>query len=311
MKKLHLLALFFIGTAFTYPAKDLKLEYTFKVGDQYTWTQTSHRTIKQNIPGMGEMNFEMNGGGLLNLKVVEVTSSGAKLEVQYEKLKMLTKAPMGMGDVAMDSESTEDNIQNKAVKAMMNKAFYIKLTKKGVVEGVEGTENLFADFGNVSSDDAQLNVLKQQLQQTLNDETQKAVFSAAFIVYPDKKIKTGETWTSSSEGKAMNFSAKSDHTMSLKSFDATQAVISIDGVIVSSDKDKAVELPQGIKAKLDITGKSAMSGKVNVKTGWSTELKGVSESKGTMTLLAGGMIPQDMLVPIETVDETAYTMVKK
>ena len=311
MKKLQLLVLFFVATAFTFPAKDLKLEYTFKVGDEYTWTATSHRTIKQNIPSMGEMTTEIDQNAVLNLKVVEILPTGAKLEVQYQKLKMLTKAPNGMGNVSMDSESTEDNSQNKAVKAMMNKPFFLKLTKKGVVESVEGTENLFSDFGNLGSDDASFNVLKQQLQQSLNNDSQKTIFSSAFIVFPETKVKVGATWKTSAEGKAMNFTSKVDQTMALKSNDGTQAVISIDGAIVSTDKDKAVELPMGIKAKLDITGKSAMSGKVNVKTGWSTELKGVTESKGTMTLLAGGMIPQDMLVPVETSDETQYIMVKK
>jgi hypothetical protein len=311
MKNLQLLFLLFICAAFTFPAKDLRLEYAFKVGDEYTWTTKTHRLIKQNIPGMGEMSTEMDQSGVMSIKVAEILPTGAKLEVQYKQLKMNTKTPMNQGDVSMDSESTDESNQNKAVKAMMNKPFFVKLTKRGVVESVEGTENLFTDFGNLGSDDASLNVLKQQLQQTLNNETQKTIFSGAFITFPEKKIKTGETWTTSGEAKAMNFTSKVDQTMSLKSYDATHAVISIDGSVVSTDKDKAVELPMGIKAKLDITGKSVMSGKVSIKSGWSTELKGTAESKGTMTLLAGGMIPQDMLVPMEIVEQSEYIMVKK
>jgi hypothetical protein len=311
MKKLQFLILLFVATAFTYPAKDLKLEYALKVGDQYTMTQVIHQTIKQVYPGMGDVNIDVDINSTLNFKVAELTATGAKFEVQFQKLKTLTKVPMGMGDVGMDSESTEDNAQNKTAKSMMNKTFYMNLSKFGVVESVEGTDNLFTDFGNLGLDDATLTAMKQQLQQFMSNENQKSSFSSAFIVYAGKKVKASETWSTTSAGLAMAFTTKIDNTMTLKSYDATKAAVAIDGTIASVDKDKVVSLPNGIKSMLNVTGRQALAGSVNVKTGWPTEIKGVVETKGTMTLLAGGMIPQDMEIPVEILDERQFTLTKK
>jgi hypothetical protein len=311
MKKLQLLILFFVATAFTYPAKDIKLEYAFKVGDQYTMTQVMHQNIKQSIPGMGDMNIEVDLDGTMNLKIAELTATGARFEVQFQKFKSLTKVPMGMGDVGMDSESTEDNAQNKAAKAMMNKTFYMNLSKIGVVESIEGTDNLYADFGSLGLDDATMSTMKQQLQQVLGSDYQKTNFSNAFVIYPGKKVKALETWSVPGTGQAMSFAVKVNNTMTLKSFDAAKAAISIDGTSESVDKEKVVSLPNGIKSKLNVTGRHAVASSVNSKTGWPTETKGVIETKGTMTLLAGGMIPSDMEIPVEIIEERSYTMVKR
>ncbi len=304
MKQLRFLALFIVLTAFAFPAKTVKLQYAFKVGNQFQWESATHQTIKQSIPGMGDVNIDVEVSATMDLKVVELTATGAKLEASYSKMKLSTKSPMGASD--MDSEGAEDNAQNKTIKAMMNKSYFFKLSKNGVVESVEGTENLTSDFGSLGLDEATLNTLKQQFEQTLNNDTQKSSLAMAILSYPENKVKAGDTWKSNSGSQIMSFASKVDNTMTLKSFDASKAEISIDGVITTADKDKVVSLPNGIKSKLDATGKQASAANVDLKTGWSVDMKTVSEVKGVMTLLAGGMIPTDMEVPIEMTTETNY-----
>src|SRR5688572_22154761 len=135
MKAPRLILLLIVASSFTFPANDVKLEYTFKVGDQYDWSQSAKQSIKQSIPGMGDMTFDVALEGGLLLKVVELTSNGAKIEAQYTRLKMISKSPMG--NINMDSESADDNLQTKVTKSIMGKVFYFYMTKKGVVEKVE------------------------------------------------------------------------------------------------------------------------------------------------------------------------------
>jgi hypothetical protein len=309
MKQLRFLALFLVLTAFAFPAKDVKLQYKFNVGDVFVWEHTTHRTIKQSIPGMGDVNVDVNETATLEVKVAELTPTGAKLEAFYSKMKSSTKSTMGSAD--LDSEGPQDSAPNKVMKAMMNKKFFIKLSKTGVVEAVEGTENLFSDFGSLGLDEATLNAMKQQFEQTLGNESQKAAFALVLITYPDNKVKAGDTWKVNSTSNAMNFSTKIENTLTLKSFDAAKGVVGLDGTIATADKEKIISLPNGIKSKLDVTGKQASTANVNMKTGWSTDLKSVQEFKGTMILLAGGMIPSDMEVPIEFVTESEYKFTKK
>ena len=51
--------------------------------------------------------------------------------------------------------------------------------------------------------------------------------------------------------------------------------------------------------------------KVNVKTGWPSEINALSEIKGDLTLLAGGPIPEDMKVPMVITSESTFKVVKK
>lgn len=310
MKAIRFILLLLVATSFTFPTKEVKLEYTFKVGDQYDWIQTSVQKVKQEIPGMGEMTVDVQMSGQMKLKVTELTATGAKFEAQYTTLKMETKTSMGMGDSSMDSEATDDNMQNKLVKAMMGKVFYFKMNKLGTIESVEGTENLYSGFGTLGLDDAALAGAKQSFQQTLGEKSLKASFEMALISYPEKKLKVGDTWQSTGS-LAMNFPVKIDNTWNLKSHDVTKATVGADGLLTTTDKDKEVSLPNGMKSKFDLNGRQVLSGSVDVKTGFPSEIKVLSEIKGNMTLLAGGMIPEDMQVPMEITSESSYKMIKK
>jgi hypothetical protein len=82
-------------------------------------------------------------------------------------------------------------------------------------------------------------------------------------------------------------------------------------VYTTTDKEKTINLPGGIKAKSDLAGRQASKSTVDVKTGWPTTLEVLAEIKGKMTLLAGGMIPEDMDVPMEILSESSFTITKK
>jgi hypothetical protein len=295
----------------TTPVKDVKLQYVFKAGDQYALTQTTKQTIKQSIPAMGEVTVEVAAESVLALKIASLTPTGARIDAHYEKMTINTKLPMGQGDMNMDSDGADDNAQNKVVKSMMNKMFSFTITKLGIIEKVEGLDNLFTDFEKLELDDATLNTFKDQFQQSMNEKSMKSSLEQALISYSEKKVKVGDTWRSTSWGQTLSFPMQVAQTWSLKGADGAKASIAADGTIAATDKDKVVSLPNGIKSKLDASGKQALLGTVNPKTGWPTETKINSEVKGVMTLLAGGMIPADMEVPIETITESVHKILKK
>jgi hypothetical protein len=102
-----------------------------------------------------------------------------------------------------------------------------------------------------------------------------------------------------------------ENTWSVVSLSSSEANLYADGVYSTMDKEKTFNLPGGLKAKSDLSGKQAVKSTVNAKTGWPSKQVLLVELKGTMTLLAGGMIPQDMEVPMEILSETTYTITRK
>ena len=308
MRILFFLSAFLLASAFSFPLPDVKLEYTFKVGDDYTWTQSSKQQIKQSIMGM-EQNTETLYDSQLKLKVVSLTATGAaKFETSFIKMKNTVKSPMG--DMVMDSDWSADVKENKIFKAMMHKTFFLTMNKRGVLENIEGVENLWSGFSSLGLTEAETTTLQQSMEQMLGKNSLKGTFEQAFVTYPDKKVKPGDTWTTQI-GAPLSFPLRTDNTWSLVDINATAANLKADGVFVTTDKDKTMTLPGGIKAKVDLSGNQAIKAKTNAKTGWPTDLSVMSEVKGKMIILAGGMIPEDMEVPMEIVSEGTFTIVKK
>jgi hypothetical protein len=308
MKFMRLLFLFLIGTAFTFPPADTKLEYKFKAGDVYEMQQETTQAIKQNIPGMGEVVIDTKISGAMSFKILETTSSGAKTEFSYLKVKMGMKS--AQGEVVLDSEGDQTNPMNKVMKVLTTKPLTVYLSKSGTIEKIENVENISAGIGELGLDEGTLAVAKQSLNQYLNENSLKSSIEQALVQYPvSGKAGIGATWKTSMNGPGV-MPTRFDNTWTLSKVEGDVASVTCDATIVSVDKDKEITL-SGYKAKSDLSGQQAVKSKVNVKTGWPTEIKTLAEYKGNITLLAGGQIPEDMLIPMEISMESTFTIVKK
>lgn len=307
MKNLRFVILFLIVAAFSFPADDIKFTYSFKAGDTYDYVSTSKQTILQSIPGMGDVTTEASTEGAMKFKVAELTPSGAKIESRYVRLKINTKS--SIVNMNMDSEGPADDTQNKILKSMMNKPFFFVLSKTGQVEKVEGVDNMFSGLESLGLDQATVEAAKKSMQQSINENMLKASLESAFVNYPDKKVKPSDTWTTASTMN-VNFSLATNSTWTFKKVEGNVASIDCDGTVTTSDKEKIANLPNGLKSKSDLTGRQVMAAKVDVKSGWPTEIKTLSEIKGKMILLAGGMLPTDMEVPMEIQSEGTTTIKK-
>jgi hypothetical protein len=305
--KIRFLIFTLFAFAFTLPPADVKIQYEFKIGDEYTWVQTTKQTIKQSVMGTEQIVDNVYEGAF-SLKVVALTSTGAKIETQFTRLKNSTKSPMGSSE--MDSEGATESMENKVFKSMVNKSFFVFMNRRGQIEKLEGTDNLWSGFSSLGLDEAREKAMKQALDQVAGESSLKANLEQVLVAYPDKKLKQGESWKTSGS-LPMNFPVTLENTWNIDQLSATEANLSGDGVYFTNDKAKTIELPGGFKAKADLAGKQAMKSKVNVKSGWPTKLDVLSELKGKMIILAGGMIPEDMDIPMEILTETSYVITKK
>ena len=308
MKAVLVSILFLVASSFSVVEKDISLAYTFKVGDQYEWLQTSNQSVKQTVPGMGDVTIDVKMEGAFDLKVLELTAAGAKIEIQYSRLKVESKSPLA--DINFDSNGDSDNTQNKIVKSMVGKPFSFTMTRHGVIEKVEGSENLLSGLGELGLDEAAQARAKQLLNETVGESSVRASLGTGFLSYPDKKIKTGDHWKQAAV-LPLSLPLAISNDWSLKRIEGSVAIVEADGVLTTPDKEKITTLPNGIKSKVDLGGRQVLSAKVNIKTGWPASLNVLSEIKGKMLLLAGGMIPADMEVPMEITTESVIEIKKK
>lgn len=309
MRSFSLVLVVIFCAAFSGPTGEVSLQYKFKTGDEYEYVQRSKQNAVQNLPGMGEMKMDGALGGTMILKIKTVDEKGtARIETHYTKLKMVTNS--FIMSMSMDSDGSQEEDGNKIMKAMTGKTFFFSLTKTGKVESVEGVENLYSGLGSIGVDDDVVTKAQKTLKQTINDKSIKTLLENGLVSYPEQAVKTGDSWNTSSV-QAVNFPMTIDNTWSLKSSDGSVATIACDGTLKTIDKEKINNLVNGMKSKSDLNGTQTINGKVDVKSGWPKEVKILSDLKGTMTLLAGGLIPQDMEIPMTVKIETEYTIVKK
>jgi hypothetical protein len=308
MKVLKFFFLFLIFSSFTPVEKNVSLKYTFKVGDRYDYIQSTKQTIKQTIPGMGEVLTEVSYDGIMEFSIKELTSTGAKIETQYKKLKVFTKS--SMIDINMDSEGPEDDVKNKVIKSMMNKPFSFNLSATGKVEKVEDSDNIFSGLNSLGLDENTLAQMKQSMKQTVSESSLRASLESGLIRYAEDKVGPGDTWTNETE-LTLAFPLRIQNNWSLEKVEGSTAWVEGEGIITTTDKEKINSLPNGIKSKSDLSGKQVVNGNVNLKTGWPAGITMTSEIKGKMTLQAGGMIPENVEVPMEIVMKSTFTIARK
>jgi hypothetical protein len=307
MKKFLFLSILFVGISFLATAqKEYKLQYSFKKGDTYEWSQSV--SVKQHLAGSGvDQNIESTAKANALMKVVELTAKGAKFEMEYTKV--YTNVPLA--NMQMDSEGdTSKNLPNKIVQAMKGRKFNFSMMKDGTVESIEHDENLWAGLTSANGfKEAQVAPLKQMLENSFRKSSIKTSLEAALIKYPEHNIKVGLTWNNKMETGAP-FPLKTENVWTLESAEDPTAVVVGDGQIATTDTTKVVTL-QGYKATTNFKGRRVIKSHVNLATGWPETSKAYAEQKGSMILLAGGQIPEDMKMQMELSTESEYTIKKK
>jgi len=301
--------LLIVISSFAFSPKPKTLEYTFKIGDRYTWNQVTHQSIAQHVMGMDQL-IENDINSTINMNVMTITANGATIEARYTKFVMNLKLPAGMGAQILDSEGDTSKMENKIMRSMVDKPFTITITKHGNIESIDGEENLIVGFDQLGLSEQQATAMKTSVSQYLSESAIKGSFEMMLTNYPDKKVKAGDTWTNKNQ-VISSFSKEINNTWTLKEINKGTATVTADGVVTMIDKEKIVELPSNMKANFDLAGTQKITSIINTSTGWPTEVNVASEEKGNMKLLAGGMIPQDMIIPMEVSSKSVFRIEKK
>lgn len=224
----------FLLTSFA--QKSIQLKYNVKNGDRYKSNMTMDQDITMEVQGQSMvLNQSMNFDFSYLVSAVAADSFDLKTTIDAISMKQTV---MGM-EIVYDSKDTStynNPIVGTKVSDEMNKLIGVGITTTMSTNGNVGS----VDLGSIDTD--------SQIAGNM-----KSSFSQA--VYPDHKIKVGESWSNdiSTKGLAeMNVHM----TYTLNKVTRKQAEIGVSGTIDSPDADA--------KLKGTITGNMT----VDRKTGW-------------------------------------------
>ena len=220
----------------SYAQKSIRLKYNVKNGDRYKSNMTMDQDITMDVQNQSmvinqAMNFDFS------YIVTEVAADSFDLKTTIDAISM-KQTVMGM-EIVYDSKDTatyNNPVVGTKVSDEMNKLIGVGITTTMSTDGNVGK----VDLGSIDSDNEIAGNMKSSFSQA---------------VYPDHKIKVGESWTNviTTKGLAeMNIHM----TYTLNKVTRKQAEIGVSGTIDSPDADA--------KLKGTITGNMT----VNRKTGW-------------------------------------------
>jgi hypothetical protein len=158
--------------------------------------------------------------------------------------------------------------------------------------------------------DADKKKVKASLGQMINETSLKNGLGQAFLTYAGKPVQAKEMWETQS-GIPADFPVLSRNKWFVESATSSHAVVNGDGTFTTTDREKVVTLPGDLKAKVDLSGTQKVNGTSALKTGLPDKVIIDAKLSGTILLLAGGLLPMNVEVPIVIDTHTEYTYAKK
>jgi Family of unknown function (DUF6263) len=203
MRSKYLLATVFAVVVVAVPSadalrQDVTLRHKWTKGEtlRYRMTQKAMSTIS-GLPGdMGEMTVEQTVTQVLKETVDDIAADGTTtLRATFESINVDMSTPMGRmaydtahPETASDPGSMLKNIFGN----MIGESFTTVVTPAGAVQRVEGLSKLSDKM--FASLPAEAAPMLGGLRQGLSDDAMKLNMAQAFAKFPERPLKTGETW---------------------------------------------------------------------------------------------------------------------
>lgn len=294
----------FISVNDTIMAQEIDLAYNFKKDQQFRLNVRTQQMIEQDLGGFIQTIQNLIESEV-QFKVIEVQSDSARLEVAYKHLYFSLDGPMGEG-IVMSSEGDVKDPINKIMRSMVNNPFYVNLSKSGRILSVEGMEEV---IGKINES---LNLLDDNIKESIHSsidnqfgkESFKSSFITGLIIYPEKSLQVGDTWSSQLTDYSI-IPLEMITTWELKNIRKQTAHIEGNSTLQSMVKPKK---NQSDTDKIEMSGTNNIRAIINVATGWLQESIQTSDISGTMVLPPNEYFDETVDIPmkIKTVTRTVF-----
>jgi hypothetical protein len=234
MKKIHTalasFLLFITATSFS-QNKAVDLKFNLPMGSGFDYNTTMDVTTKGNVGGQ---DINVNNSIVIgyHFNVVDDSAGWNKMTSTISKIAM-TISSNGM-NMNYDSDKPLDTSN------VMNGAFGNVL---GVMKGAQFgfTMNNKGDIGSVTGINEILDKMKTAapggdmtgMASTFNEETFRQTLRQAFSLYPRKRVKSGDRWTSTTHTISAGVQMKMDNAYTLESVTGNIARVKVDSKISS------------------------------------------------------------------------------
>lgn len=263
------------------------LKFNLQQGKTYDYEMVSN--MEQEVMGR---KFTINMSSLYSISVINddgkvKTLTGTyrnfkmDLDIMGSKISVDTDKPL---PPAGDNENPMD-MPARIFSGIAGKTFTMKVNEEGDVMEVTGFREILQSMvDSVKADDNTRQQMMATLRDQFNEQSVKDNFAQAFFIFPNKKIKVGDSWqkTYSMGGKTP---AKHTTTYKVREMDADIVTIMTETEISSSGGEMQTKGSQkgniivDSKSGLMINGEFNMQMQVNAQ-GTTVDMTGTGTVKG-------------------------------
>jgi hypothetical protein len=222
------------------PADGMLLQFNFQKGK--TYTQTMDVDTEQEVQG-NKMSTGVTWS--YDMKVNKDDGKTKTIAATYRRIAM----NMNMGGQKMEitsdkgGEASAGNpmtaMMGGLFRAMEGKTFFMTINQEGDVLNVEGFDKIAESITDeMKVPQEQRSRMLQAFNTQFNDGMAKDLFAQSFNIFPDKKVKVGDSWQKKNKSVMGKTSIASTTTYTVKSI-----------------KGNKVELASS--SKMDLNGKQA------------------------------------------------------
>jgi hypothetical protein len=299
MKKTLTLLLLFISVGGF--AQKVSITLNLKTDSTYSLLTNATLSIIEDLNGQQQIINTIIDANIAH-KVTSIKDSIYEMEVQYKSMGIHME--MG-GKKIMDISSgntSADDLPSKLLSAMLNKPFFMTITKTGKVMAVKNIENLYAGmFDSLPQvTEAQKAQFKSQMQQSFGDKAIKTNFQETFAMFPAVAVSLNGSWVTNNSLESV-VTVKTKTTYTLKDITDNALLIHGDAVILS-DGNTGYKPLNGMSMRfINVTGSATTELRLNKNTGWIMEAKVEKTIKGTVEVQDSPKTPGGMTFPMSVI----------
>jgi hypothetical protein len=300
-----LLILLTLPTSQALSQKRYKLALKLTPNTSYTVDQQINQYIEQEFQGQRQRT-QQNNDITYQYQIKEKDDTGFyNLVLVYKKIKY------DNGQQTYDSEDSTDvnGPLAQAFGAVINSKVSMKVNQQGEVKSLTGADELIEKMLNAQSISSETirNRLRKTFKKAFGKEALIESMQQFFHIYPEKKIKIGDSWSKQADKKAA-FPSKVNVTWTLDKVKKNSGFISIKAN-VRPQPNTTVDLGI-VTAKYDLNGTQEGSMKINMKTGWVKNSYVKQVMSGIMYLTMNNS-SQEMAVDAKITTISKYTITQE
>lgn len=282
----------------TVASAQIKLNYSLDTNTSYSSNVMIEQTISQTVMGQTQ-DIQSDQGYGVTITVNEVNSDTYLLNMFYNSV-MINSPMMGL-TYDSDNSANEPTGPAKAIASVVGTDFNFELTNNGTVNNISGIEAMLDTMAASMDFDSeeQATVFKSQMAAQYNVETLKSQMKRTMIIFPDKKLNKGDSW-SADESVNTPFPMNIQTMYELADYDSETATINVSSDIFSELQQLNMN---GATMTPDLTGEQFGTIVIDRSTGLVLSIELEQLISGVMSMTS----PQKMEIPIEITGATNIT----